>query len=126
VSPRDGLARRARSFGYALRGVGAVLRHEPNAWIHLAASVAVVAVALWLDLPARDLAVLVLAMGLVWAAEALNSAFESLCDRVAPDPHPLVARAKDAAAGAVLLAAIAAAAVGLLVMGPPLLARLVG
>ena len=67
-----------------------------------------------------------LAIALVLAAECLNTALESLADAVAPDPHPLVARAKDAAAGGVLLAAIGAAVIGLLVLGPPLLAWLRG
>ena len=58
------------------------------------------------------------------AAEALNTALEALADRVAPDQHPLVAKAKDVAAGGVLLAAVAAAVMGLLVLGPPLWARL--
>jgi diacylglycerol kinase (ATP) len=60
----------------------------------------------------------------VLAAEASNSALEALANRVAPDHHPLVARAKDLAASAVLLAALAAASVGVFVLGPPLLARL--
>lgn len=120
ASPRD----RVRSFVYAFRGIGHLL-HQPNAWIHAAASVAVVALGLGLGLDRRDWAALVLAMTVVWVAEGVNTALESACDASAPAPHPLVARAKDTAAGAVLLAACGAAAVGLLVLGPPLLARLV-
>jgi diacylglycerol kinase (ATP) len=62
----------------------------------------------------------------VWTAEALNTAFELLCDVASPEFHPLVEKAKDVAAGAVLIAAIGAAAVGLLVLGPPLLRSLGG
>jgi diacylglycerol kinase (ATP) len=54
----------------------------------------------------------------------MNTALEVLADAVAPDPHPLVGRAKDAAAGAVLVAALGAAAIGLLVLGPRLWALL--
>jgi len=59
-------------------------------------------------------------------AEAFNTALESLADASVPEQHPLVARAKDSAAAAVLLAAIAAATIGLLVLGRPLFVRLVG
>ena len=61
---------------------------------------------------------LVAAIAWVWTAEALNTALESLADAVHPDRHPLVGRAKDAAAGAVLAASLGAAAIGLLVLGP--------
>lgn len=124
MSSRDPVRPRLESFRFALRGIGELFRHEPNARIHLGIATAVVALAAMLGLPARDWAVLVLAIGLVLALEALNSALEALADRLAPDPHPLVARAKDTAAGAVLLGAIAAAILGLLVLGPPLLASL--
>jgi diacylglycerol kinase (ATP) len=58
----------------------------------------------------------------VWAAEAINTAFELLCDVASPEFHPLVEAAKDIAAGAVLICAIGAAITGLLVLGPPLVA----
>ena len=64
------------------------------------------------------------AIGLVWTAEGLNTAIEALVDLVSPEQHPLAGRAKDVAAGAVLLAALAATAIGLLVFGPRLLALL--
>lgn len=119
----SGLRARLASFVPAARGVR-VLAREPNARVQLAIGGAVVALALWLDLARSDWALLALAIGLVLAAEAGNSALEALADRVAPDPHPLVAKAKDLAAGAVLLASAAAAGVGLLVLGPPLWQRL--
>jgi len=58
------------------------------------------------------------AIALVWVAEAINTALELLADAVNPQPHPLVGQAKDVAAGAVLIAAVAAAGVGLIVLGP--------
>ncbi len=117
------LRARAASFGFALRGVAEFAR-EPNARIQGAAAVAVCALAAWLRVSRAEAALLALAIGLVLAAEALNTALEALADRVAPDHHELVAKAKDVAAGGVLFAALAAAAVGLLVLGPPLLAKL--
>ena len=71
-------------------------------------------------------AVLVLAIGLVWLAEGVNTALEALGDAVSADPNPLVGRAKDVAAGAVLLASIGAAAAGLLIFVPRLLDRFAG
>jgi len=58
----------------------------------------------------------------VWTAEALNTAFESLCDVASPEFHPMVERAKNIAAGAVLISAVGAAVIGLLIFGPKLLA----
>ena len=114
---------RLASFEDAGRGVR-ILLDEPNARVQLGAALAVVALGLWLGLPARDWALLTLAIGGVLASEAVNTALEALADRVAPDPHPLVRKAKDVAAGGVLIASLAAALLGLLVLGPPLWARL--
>ena len=118
------LAARAQSFVFAFKGVGALLRTQHNAWIHALASVLVVAAGLWLGLSALEWCVVVLAMAVVWSAEAMNTALELLADAVAPDHHPLVGRAKDVAAGGVLLASIGAAVVGLVVFVPKLLERL--
>jgi diacylglycerol kinase (ATP) len=65
-------------------------------------------------------ALLIFAMAGVWSAEAMNTGFEFLCNVASPEPHPLVRQAKDVAAAAVLLAAIAAMAVGLIVFLPHL------
>jgi diacylglycerol kinase (ATP) len=111
------------SFVHAGRGLLALLE-EPNARIQLGIALAAILLGLWLGLAARDWALIVLAIGLVLAGEAANTAVEALCDRVAPEQHPLVAKAKDVAAGGVLIASVAAAVLGLLVLGPPLWARL--
>ncbi len=78
----------------------------------------------WLGLDALRWVVLVLAIGLVWVAEFVNTAIEAVVDMASPEIHPLAGAAKDVAAAAVLLAAITSVVVGLLVLGPPLLARL--
>jgi diacylglycerol kinase (ATP) len=119
--PQFSVAARARSFRYATRGVVSLLRSQHNAWIHAAASVAVVALGFYAGLSRSEWCLVVLAMTVVWSAEAVNTAFEALCDVASPDLHPLVERAKDIAAGAVLLAAAGAAVVGVLVFGPHLL-----
>jgi diacylglycerol kinase len=124
--PREELYSRARSFRYAFEGWWHVLRTQHNAWIHALVSVAVLLLALWLRLPLRDWAVLVLAITIVWMGEFMNTALEALVDMTMPEPHPLAKVAKDVAAAAVLLAATGAALIGLLVLGPPLWQRLFG
>lgn len=116
---------RVASFRYALRGIVVLIRTQRNAQIHLGASLGVLAFGMWLHLPATDWALLALAMGGVWAAEALNTAVETVVDLVSPQWHALARDAKDLAAGGVLLATLAAMATGLLVLGPPLYTRLV-
>lgn len=111
---------RLRSFRFAWRGIVEFQGTQPNARIHLVATIAVVAMAFLLGVSRGEWALLVMAMGLVWTAEALNSAVELLGDRITPAPDELVGRAKDIAAGAVLLASIAAAVTGFLILGPPL------
>jgi diacylglycerol kinase (ATP) len=114
---------RIRSFGYAFRGWWHVLRTQQNAWIHAVISTAVIVIALWLRLSARDLAVLLLTIAMVWSAEFLNTAIEAVVDLASPDKHPLAKVGKDVGAAAVLIAALAAIGVGLLVLGPPLWER---
>lgn len=117
--------RRERSaFGYAWAGLRAALRQETHLRFHAAATGAVLAVGAALPLTRADWALLVFAIGLVWCAELLNTAIERLTDLVSADPHPLAGQAKDVAAAAVLVAALAAAVVGVLVLGPPLWAAL--
>ncbi len=115
---------RIRSFRYAYEGWRYVLSTQHNAWIHAAFSLGVFALAFWLRLPARDWAVLILTMMVVWMAEFMNTALEAVVDLSAPEIHPLAKVAKDVAAASVLLGAIGAVVIGLLIMGPSLLERL--
>lgn len=121
--PRSWLSRETEKFACAGRGVWRVLLTQPHARLHAAIAVAVGALALWLRLPVTQLALLAATMGLVLVAEVANTAIERAVDLASPRWHPLARDAKDMAAGAVLLAAITAAAVGLLLLGPPLVER---
>jgi diacylglycerol kinase len=118
------LARRVRSFGYAWKGLVWLIRCQPNAQIHLLATICAIAVGFWLQITSIEWCAVLIVTGLVWSAEAVNSALELLADHLAPDEHPLVGRAKDVAAGAVLMAAIVAVGVGIVVFGPRLVERL--
>jgi len=112
------LAARARSFVYAWRGLAYLVATQHNAWIHLAATIAAIAAGVVFDLSRWEWAWLILAIGLVLAAEAMNSAVEALADVVSPELNVGVGRAKDLAAAAVLILAIVAALIGALVLLP--------
>lgn len=124
MSPVGRSPSRIASIQHALRGLAIVLRAQRNAWIHAAASLLVMSLAIWLQVEARDWAALLLAIGLVWMAELLNTALEAVVDLASPDAHPLARAGKDVGAAAVLLAAATSAAVGLAILGPPLWQRL--
>lgn len=114
------LRRERTSFGHALRGLWQALKQEQHLRIHAIATILVLGIAIWLPLSRIDWALLTVAIGMVWAAELVNTAIERLTDLASPDFHPLAGQAKDVAAAAVLVTAIAAAVVGLLILGPPL------
>ena len=115
---------RAKAFGYAFSGWWHVIRTQRNAWIHALISIFVLVVGIWLKLPLKDWAFIVIAFALVWIAEFLNTALEAVVDLASEENHPLARVGKDVGAAAVLIAAITAIVIGLLVLGPPLLERI--
>ncbi len=116
---------RAASFRHAFRGWHYVFRTQKNAWIHSAIAVVVFVLGLWLHLPPRDWAVIILTTAVVFAAEFMNTAIEAVVDLASPEPHPLAKIGKDVGAAAVLVAALAAILIGLLLLGPPLWMKLI-
>jgi diacylglycerol kinase (ATP) len=117
---------RIAAFGHAFRGWWYVLNTQHNAWIHTAVAMIVLVLGLWLKLTARDWAVLVLTIAIVFMAEFLNTAIEAVVDLASPVHHPLAKVGKDVGAGAVLVAALAAVLMGLLILGPPLWQKISG
>ena len=115
---------RIAAFGHAFRGWGYVLKTQQNAWIHSFVASIVVVVGLWLRLSPRDWTVIVLAIAMVFTAEFINTAIEAVVDLASPVHHPLAKVGKDVGAGAVLVAALAGIVIGLLILGPPLWAKL--
>lgn len=113
-----------KGFRFAAEGLVHVFQSQPNFRVHLAVAAAVGLVGLWLRLPVPSWAILALTIGGVLVTEIFNTAAETLVDLVSPDYHPAAKRVKDLSAGAVLVAAIVSIVVGLLILGPPLLARL--
>lgn len=119
--PYPYLRGRVRSFSHAFRDLKVLLRTQPNARIHAAATILVVAAGAVAGLTTAEWALVVVAMAGVWVTEALNTSIEFLVDLASPEIHPLAAKAKDVAAAAVLLAAIGSAIIGGFVFGPHLL-----
>lgn len=121
LRPPDGLwRRRVASFGHAGRGVWSALRSEIHLRFHAVATVVVLGLGFYYRLDRLEWALVALAVAGVWTAELMNTAIEALTDLASPDFHPLAGKAKDVAAGAVLLAAAGAVVVGALVFGPHL------
>jgi diacylglycerol kinase (ATP) len=115
---RFSIRSRLRSFVYAARGVRTMLISQHNAWLHVVATLLVSTGGLVLRVSRLEWIVLVAAVVSVWTAESLNTSLEFLCDVASPEFHPLVEKAKDVAAGAVLICALGAAVVGVLVFAP--------
>jgi len=112
------IAGRVSSFRHAGRGVLWLLRSQRNTRIHLLVALLVVIQGFVLNVARGDWLWLIAAMFLVFVAEAINTAIELLGDAVSTEYDPLVGKAKDVAAGAVLLAAIGATLIGILVFIP--------
>jgi diacylglycerol kinase len=112
------MKKRIQSFGYAGRGIRVVFRSEVNMKIHIFISILVIISGFALKINTSEWCLCLLCMGLVVGAEMMNTAVENVVDLVSPDFHPLAGKAKDIAAGAVLICAIISFLVGLLIFIP--------
>lgn len=115
---------RVVSLGYALAGWLYMLRWQKNTRLQAVASLLVMAMALWLQISALELAVIILTITIVWMAEFINAAVEAVVNLASPQYHEMAKVAKDVASAAVLLGVIAAILIGLLIFAPPLAAKL--
>ncbi|MEH6552038.1 MAG: diacylglycerol kinase family protein [Pseudomonadales bacterium] len=109
---------RIKSIGHALAGVLELMQSQPNAQLHLLATVLVAIAGFVTGINRLEWLSLVIVIAMVWAAEAFNTALEVLCDKVEPEHSPAIKTVKDLAAAGVLLTAIGAAVVGALVFLP--------
>lgn len=121
---RTFIASRIHAFGHAFRGWGHVLKTQQNAWIHSLIASLVIVLGVWLRISTVEWAILVITIAMVFTAEFINTSIEAVVDLASPAHHPLAKVGKDVGAGAVLVAALAAIVVGLLILGPPLWARI--
>lgn len=112
---------RLKSFTYAFQGWKVLIRHEHNARIHLAAAIIAIIAGVILKISSLEWIIIVLAIALVFAAEAFNSAIEYLCNFVSPQYHELIKKIKDLSALAVLFIAAGALISGLIIFLPKIL-----
>jgi diacylglycerol kinase (ATP) len=118
------LVSRYHSFGHAFHGWWYVLRTQRNVWIHAVIAIIIFLVSAWLRISKQDWAIIILTATMVFAAEFINTAIEAVVDLASPEKHPLAKVGKDVGAAAVLISAGAAVLIGLLILGPPLWAKL--
>lgn len=105
-------SKRLASFTYAISGIVQLVKQEHNAWLHLAATIAVIIAGIVQHITAMEWVAISIAIGLVWMAEAFNTAIEMFCDLATEGKwHPVVKKIKDLSAGAVLIAALVSMAV---------------
>ena len=115
---------RRNSFQFAFSGFFYVLKTQKNAWLHLAATVAVVLLAFWLQIGRTEWLAILLVIGLVWMAEFMNTALEVIVDLASPEKHPLAKVGKDVGAASVLIAAFLAVIIGVIVLWQPLVEKI--
>ncbi len=99
---------RRKSFGFAFKGISTVYKTQPNARIHLVAAIVAISAGFYFNISGTEWLFISVAIGIVWLAEAFNTALEYLTDLASPQFHALAEKAKDSAAAAVLIAAFLA------------------
>lgn len=109
-----------RSFGPACTGLCWALKTQRNLRVHAAATAIVLPLGLVLKITPGEWLAVILSIGMVWAAELINTAIEALADRVSTEREEPIRRVKDAAAAAVLVAAVSAAIAGAIIFAPRL------
>lgn len=109
---------RARSFRFAFEGIRDFFKSEPNAWIHLVATVIAVDIGFILEIGLLEWVAIIIVIGMVWTAEMFNTALEKGMDLVSPGKDPRVKFVKDVSAGAVLVTAMIALITGLIIFIP--------
>jgi undecaprenol kinase len=119
---RDEIQNRYRSFIAALRGFGWLILSERHFQLHLVATLAAILLGLSLGLTSVEWAILLLTIGLVLVAEAINTAIEHTIDLTVRQIHPLARTAKDIGAAAVLIAAAISVLIGCFLFLPKLIA----
>jgi diacylglycerol kinase len=115
------LLKRLKSFYFAFKGIYYLIKTQPNAWIHLIISSLVVFFGFYCQISWIEWCLILLAFGLVWSAEAFNTAMETVVDWLSAEYHPKAEIIKDVAAGAVLITAIMTALIGMIIFVPKLL-----
>lgn len=116
-TPDSSFARFFKGFVHAGRGIMTAIREQRNIKIHLLATLLVVGAGICFPVSNWEWVILLLTIGLVWIAEMVNTSLEYLTDLVSQNYHPLAGKAKDLAAGAVLVASIIALVIAIMIFG---------
>jgi diacylglycerol kinase len=115
------LKSRLKSFGFAINGLASLLKNEHNSRIHLFAAIVVVVIGLFLKINLYEWVLITIVIGLVFVTELINSAIESIAERVDPGWNEFIGKAKDYSAAAVLVSAIIALITGCIIFIPKIL-----
>ncbi len=110
-----------KSFGYAFAGIRKFVMHERQAPIHLAATIVVIIAAIYFRVSINEAIALTIAIGMVWTAEMFNTCVEKAMDMISTQENEQIKFVKDIAAGAVLVASIAALIIGLFIFIPKII-----
>lgn len=110
-----------KSLGYAISGIIQCIQKERNIKIHLVYMFLVIICGFLFQLSITEWLVCILLFGLVISLELVNTAIEAVVDLCTQEYHPLAKIAKDTAAGAVLISAIASVVIGLIIFVPKIL-----
>lgn len=109
---------RFKSFYFAFQGLKLFFKTQHNAWIHAVSALIVIVLGFLLKINSAEWCWLIVAISMVFITEMLNTAIEFLCDFVSPEIHPQIKKIKDVSAAAVLIAALAAVAIGMIIFLP--------
>ena len=112
------ILKRLESFRYAFNGLKILIREEHNARVHLVVACCVIMAGLFFQISHHEWLAIILSIGLVISAEAMNTAIENIADFISPERNESIKRIKDLAAAAVLICALTAVVVGLMVFLP--------
>ncbi len=106
------------SFKYAYEGIVAALKEEPKLIFHLLAGFVVLILSFILRISKEDWIIIIFLIGFVIAVELTNTAIEAVVDAFTDKEHPGAKLAKDISAGAVLIAALTSAIIGIIIFLP--------
>lgn len=109
---------RLKSFYYAFQGLKLFFQTQHNAWIHAVSAIVVILLGFLFNINTTEWCWLIVAIAMVFITEMLNTAIEFLCDFVSSEIHPQIKKVKDVSAAAVLIASVAAVAIGLILFLP--------
>ncbi|HLK30367.1 MAG TPA: diacylglycerol kinase family protein [Puia sp.] len=115
------MAAQLKSFKYAFNGIKEFIITEHNARIHLTATIAVIVASFIFRISLHEAMMVAISIGMVWTAEMFNTCIEKIMDFMSVETHPAIKSIKDIAAGAVLVASIAAFVIGLIIFIPKIL-----